>query len=236
MGRLAITRLAVFGITLLFSLVILGLCAHVLNATLSVGFSFYFASLGIASAVLTIISLGPMLVIDHLQAGAVTSLVWVELLVLVILWILWVATSAQATTANNLIGFNNCSILFEDEQGFCNEFLAIQGISFVIWIALLIYIITLIATAIRASQQGHRAWTTSVTDGFDTPAAGATTAPAVAEASATHVPTAYQYPPQQHGQSASYTGQPQMAQNVGHAPSPANTNTTGYQPTAYDHA
>jgi hypothetical protein len=60
MGRLAITRLAVFGITLLFSLVILGLCAHVLNATLSVGFSFYFASLGIASAVLTIISLGPM--------------------------------------------------------------------------------------------------------------------------------------------------------------------------------
>jgi hypothetical protein len=54
-------RLAVFVLTLLFSLIVMGICGHIISETNGTVF-FYFTGLGIASAVLSIVFLVPMYV------------------------------------------------------------------------------------------------------------------------------------------------------------------------------
>ena len=129
---LSLARLAIFIGTIIFSIVVLGLCAHILNETTSfLGFYFYFSSLGVATAVISLVALTTMfvlfhyidrlrgtdhtllrLIVDFTRKGALTSAIWFELAVIFVLWILWLATAAEAAHTNGLIGFSSCSSLF----------------------------------------------------------------------------------------------------------------------------
>lgn len=164
----ALVRLPVFVFLIVCTLVVLGLDAHFVNATTktySVGgfgynYSFHgsapaFASLGVATAVLTLVSVVPMFVIDFLRKGAATSFVVVELAVLGVLWVLWLATAAD--TAN----FGSCS----STDTWCSQFQAAEAFSFLAWLALMAYWIILLVFAIIAANNGHgQIWFTGVTE------------------------------------------------------------------------
>jgi hypothetical protein len=97
----------------------------------------------------------------------------------------------------------------------------------------LIYTITLLVFAIRAHQANHKAWTTSVRQGFETPAVytGRNTAPEAAVAAApTNAPTTYQYPPVQQGAQHGGIGhaQPQMMHTQAATNQPASYHQSAY--------
>lgn len=58
MAILGLIRLVAFGAALLFSLIVLGLAGHIISITFNGTFAF--AALGVASAVLTFVTLLPM--------------------------------------------------------------------------------------------------------------------------------------------------------------------------------
>jgi hypothetical protein len=60
MVSLYIPRMALFAFILLFSVVIIGLAGHIHSYTTSFGFYYTFTALGIASAVMSLLAVGPM--------------------------------------------------------------------------------------------------------------------------------------------------------------------------------
>jgi len=159
----ALIRLPVFVFLIVCTLVVLGLDAHFVSQTNKANnflgaalFEFTFAKLGVATAVLTLVSVVPMTVIDFLRKGAATSYVVVELAWLGFLWILWLATAAD--TANL---FSTCP----SEFTFCSQYQAAEAFSFLAWMALMAYWIILLVFAIIAANNGQsQIWYTGVTE------------------------------------------------------------------------
>ncbi|KAJ7073101.1 hypothetical protein C8F01DRAFT_1225840 [Mycena amicta] len=170
MPALSRTRLVVLCTVTLFGLVALGLGAALTNTTekfLSVYFTY--AALAIASGVLTLVSVVPMIVLEFLRPGGPTSMIFVEILVLGFLSILWLATGAQ--TANVLqaldaFGFGSfCDSSFGDDtlSSICGETRGIAAFGFLNWLLLWAYILTLIVFSVQAAQRKHTGvWTSSV--------------------------------------------------------------------------
>lgn len=50
----------VSALAIVFSIIVLGLTAYITNSTTDVGFSYIFASLGLATAVITVVSLAAL--------------------------------------------------------------------------------------------------------------------------------------------------------------------------------
>jgi len=50
------------------------------------------------------------------------------------------------------------------DQSYCNELYAIEGLSFVVWLSLLAYIITNIVFSILGRQRGNKVWKISAND------------------------------------------------------------------------
>jgi len=159
----AVIRLPVFAFLTLCALVVLGVDAHFVNESNKYfalshyyGSTFDFAKLGVATAVLTLITIVPMAVIDFLRKGAATSFVVVELGWLGFLWILWLATAADTA---NLLG--TCPSGFT----FCSQYQAAEAFSFLAWLTLMAYWIILLAFSIIAMNNGQtQIWYTSVTE------------------------------------------------------------------------
>jgi hypothetical protein len=123
---------------------------------------FTFAKLGVATAVLTLVSVVPMAVIDLLRKGAATSFVIVELAWLGFLWILWLATAADtADRFSNWGSWGGCPSGID----LCSQYQAAEAFSFLAWLALMAYWIILFAFAIIAANNGHsQIWFTGVTE------------------------------------------------------------------------
>jgi len=162
----ALVRLPVFVFLLVCTLIVLGVDGHLVsveNKNQKTYFGvkvdildFTFAKLGVATAVLTLVSVLPMLVIDLLRKGAATSYVVVELAWLGFLWILWLATAAD--TANR---FSTCP----SQISWCSEYQAAEAFSFLAWMALMAYWIILLVFAIIAVNNGQsQIWFTGVTE------------------------------------------------------------------------
>ncbi|KAF8212684.1 hypothetical protein K438DRAFT_1957302 [Mycena galopus ATCC 62051] len=137
----ALIRLVVLFTVVVFSLIALGMAAAVTLTTqkfLDVDFSF--ADLGIATAVLTMITVLPMIALEILRPGGPTSMIIAEIPWLAFLSILWLSTGAEATefnagfwfacgrrgefTLDNFLGGDNI----------CSEVSALQAFGFLNWI------------------------------------------------------------------------------------------------------
>jgi len=169
LGIFSIARLAVFGTTLLFALIVLGLSADILAFTeKSVGGYFYFSALAVATALITLLTIAPMIIIDFIRRGAFTSLIVVEVVWLGILWVLWIATAAYAAytdgVAYDSVSCSDIPSAAGDAKRVCNEFKAIIAFSFLAWVLLMGYTKVLIICAFIGSLRGNKTWTTTVKD------------------------------------------------------------------------
>ncbi|KAG5649334.1 hypothetical protein H0H81_004560 [Sphagnurus paluster] len=213
-------RLVVLGTVLVFSLVVLGLCAYITSGSTEDGFYFTFAALGIATSVLSLVSLPVMIVVDNMRKGAFTSLIAVELGWLGFLWIMWLATAGSTSDLANAV---RCSASIRRNLTGCQIISAIQAFSHLSWLILIAYFIALLSFSIMAANRGNPVWLQSVKDAnFDAPAAPAA-APApeqtqqqYAAAPVSHTPApAGAYPPQGspapvQQQAPGWAGQPQQ--------------------------
>jgi len=173
---LHICRFVVFGVVLLFSLVELGLCANEIRITengvfIDNGFEilmlspfyFTFAAFGLATSVLTIAFMVPIIIVDLLRKGAFTSMIIVELVWTAVLWLLWLASAAESTAVGI---FHVCN--FEDGHltTLCHQYPAIQGLAYFNWILLFGWWLTLLFLAImmKRSTPDKTVWRKSIAD------------------------------------------------------------------------
>jgi len=123
--------------------------------------AFTFASLGIASAVISIVTLPVLLLVDVLRTGAFTSMIVVELPWLLINWVLWLATGALAAQFDQGLN-NNCDLVLDTFLTSCHEIQGIEAFGFLNWLLLMVYSIVVLVMAIIGSSNGHTTWTSSV--------------------------------------------------------------------------
>jgi len=164
MGVLHMVRYALLAVVLVFSLIVLGLSANFLNLSTTLDGSYLvFEALDVAVATLTLITIIPIMVIDFLRKGAFTSLVVFELGWVFILMILWIAAAAETSATPIFVG--SCSEFDDDVQSICHQFQAIQAFSWLIFIILFGWLITLVIGAIVSHNRGNTGvWTSPVSD------------------------------------------------------------------------
>jgi hypothetical protein len=193
-----------------FAIIVLGLAAH-LTAVTEEFLDGYFvsAAMGIASAVLTIISLPVMIGIESRRRNAFTSMVIVELVWLSVLWILWLATTGLAAQDQSFSfgAGSSCDFFNEGLVTACHESAGILAFSVLTWLFLMGYSVTLLVYAIIGATRGNRTWTSTVRDdlltrsGPDSAAAPPLADKQLPMQTGTSVaPSTMQYPPQQYGQ------------------------------------
>jgi len=153
-----IIRLVAFGVSLAFALIILGISANFVaqSSHYRVGLGSSVPGFGVATAVLTFVILIPPIVIDMLRKGAVTSLTATELGFVGFLWVIWLACGANATAA--LFGFNlgDCSLYESITASFCSQYEAFQAFSWLNWLILFSYWVTLLIMALIAQSRGNK--------------------------------------------------------------------------------
>ncbi|KIM84206.1 hypothetical protein PILCRDRAFT_818536 [Piloderma croceum F 1598] len=173
MHALHTVRVVLLGVVVLFSVIVLALAAALINTTESLGFYYVFSALALAVSILTLLTVGLLLVFDHIRTGFVTSRIVVELIVLGILSILWLATAADTASFNSFAvgcGADSCwscpsqhHDVNSNHDAACGEIQAIEAFSFLNWIILMGYCITLLAFSIIHSRRGNNGvWHSSV--------------------------------------------------------------------------
>jgi len=163
MGRvLPLLRTIVFVASSLMGLAVLAMSAHIISWLSSfVDITLYeYAALGLATGLLTILSLPAMLMISIGRKGAVTSMIVVELCWLWFLWVMWVATAGEVA---NTVSFGSCGGAEGIAATLCAETLTIEALGFVAWFMLMAYSLTLLIFTVMAHMRGHSSiWTSSV--------------------------------------------------------------------------
>jgi len=168
MTFISIFRLVIFSLSLLLSLAILGLTAHLLNiSTEQVHFVVFpdFEAVSVVATSLSIISLALFVTVGAIRRGAFFNMIVVEFTTIVVLWVLWIVVAARTADWWVALGCNAP----DDELSslgvtFCHETVAIEGLSFLIWIILLIFLLTLIVYIIIGKSRGNTVWTVSVAE------------------------------------------------------------------------
>ncbi|KAH9898502.1 hypothetical protein C8Q73DRAFT_788679 [Cubamyces lactineus] len=195
---LQIFRFVALGWGLFCSLLLLGLGAHALSVLVNSNVPTpAWAGLAVATAVLSFVTLPPMLVIDLLRTGAFSSMIVVELAWLSFIGLLCLATGGAA--AENAADFwVTCGTWTPaSARSVCSETSAAAAFGFLGWLALWGYTITLLVLLILHANRGHYVWRMSVKEaGFENgipPAGGEAKAHEAASLNAAQVP--YAYPP-----------------------------------------
>jgi len=169
---LSTVRLVTFVTTQLFSLIVLSISADLISLTEPL-FYYKFSALALSTSLLTLLTATPMSIIGRLRQGSIFSYIVVEISWLSVLWVLWLSTGSYAAWTDGQItavfpGESNCDFgLFSAPRAVqgCQEVKTIMAFSFLLWILLMTYTITLLVLAIRAQERGNSAWTTGVHDG-----------------------------------------------------------------------
>jgi len=169
MNPLGLTRLIIYVLVISISLSVLGLSAHIASfGSNHTGGYDNFAAFAIAVSVLTLLTLIPVLIMDHVRENFMLSWTMVELGWLGVLWILWLASAATTTAALEPLntGCSSSSLLLyilaivakislSEATSVCHQLHAIEGLSWVIWILLSIVLVYILIFAIRAHSAGH---------------------------------------------------------------------------------
>ncbi|KAF8499970.1 hypothetical protein JB92DRAFT_3146265 [Gautieria morchelliformis] len=115
---------------------------------------FGFETTDVAVAVLTLLTVIPILIMTFLSRRSVTSIVLFEISWAAILMILWVVSAGQ--TSGTTIPNDRCSGNGDDRwESFCIQFQAIQAFSWLNFIILLLWLTTVIVVAAIAHNRGH---------------------------------------------------------------------------------
>jgi hypothetical protein len=205
-------RLVVYSIVCVLSLINFCIACHLISETTRYYYSFYwtFTALGLATALLSLLSLPVMYWLSVSRKGVFTSYVVTEVVWCWFLWIMWIATAGSTTWVNGASG------------GIASEAQAFEAFAFINWFALLFYTNLLFVVAIIAQTKGHPSvWTSDVKDFDFNTAVNQSAIPAVTPQLSGQPAMAQQqyYPPQQTMQ------QPQqpLAPQAGYAPQAAYT-------------
>lgn len=164
MGVFYVARVIVLVLSVVFSLIVMGLSAHLISVTEEYyALYFVFCALGIATAGLTVLTVPAMLIIDVLRRGAFTSMVVVELVWLFVLWVLWVATAGEAVSAGNFYFPSGCVYdRYPTVNQACREIQAVEAFAFLAFFVLLGYTIVLLVFTCIAAARGNSLWLKSV--------------------------------------------------------------------------
>jgi len=204
-NTLSIVRVVTFVTTILFALIVMCISASLIALT-EPFFYYKFSALSLSTSLLTMFTVIPMFVIDKHRQGSVFSYIVVEISWLSFLWVLWLSSGSYAAWTDGQIidAFPNessCDFGLFSVQGAvqgCQEVKAIMAFSFLSWIILMGYTVTLLVLAIRAQERGNSAWTTGVRDGVLFYSSRKTMGGAAeVYAAPASIPLSYQPPPQQ---------------------------------------
>ncbi|OJA08090.1 putative protein 57 [Rhizopogon vesiculosus] len=162
MALFSTIRIGLFSFAIVFAIIELGINAYFLSLPGS-GY-LIFSVLGIATSLLTIITVPIMLIVDSVRREAFTSMIVVELVWLFILWVLWVATAAEAIAASNFYFPAGCIYATFDptENAYCTELQAVEAFAFLNFIMFFVYTTVLLVFSIITSSRGKNVWTSSV--------------------------------------------------------------------------
>jgi len=170
------SRLSQLATASFFAFIVLGLSGNILSLFPSGFPTPGYAGLALATSVLTLITIIPIVVIDFFRKGAVTSLVVVELVWSSLLTILWLAAAADTTAALSGVscssvvnvpdGFGGTATVFQSSAAVtqCHEVQAIAAFSWLNFFNLgawLVFLIT--ASSIAHSRGNDRVWLGPVT-------------------------------------------------------------------------
>lgn len=217
-------RLAVFAAVSVFSIIVLGIAAHMISVTVStIGFYWTFAALGIATACLTIFTLPGLAALSIARKGALPNFIVVEAGWLTLLWILWLSTAAHISNATSILPTScDFDLYIRGKTIACREFQAFQAFAWLNWIMLIGYTAFSIVLAFIQQLRGNIVWNRSVND-VDLFAPSAIQAGMVGEKPMQPgMMPQQQIVPQQVG-----TPQQQVPQQLSYTPQSGYTNQTG---------
>jgi len=157
MPVLHLLRLIAFGVVIFFSIITFGISA---NLTHIFSGLFSFAPYTLAVSIITLIVVIPMLVIDFIRQGAVTSWVIVELIWVFILGILWLAAGGNDAG----LGIIGCIGADGPAESACQQVQAIEAFSFLNWLILHFYFVGLLILSIVAMTRSNNVFMRPVTE------------------------------------------------------------------------
>ncbi|KAG1754797.1 uncharacterized protein EDB91DRAFT_1095634 [Suillus paluster] len=204
MTLFSVVRISIFSLSIIFSLIEIGLNAYFISLTEPL--YFIFSALGVATcASLSLVSVVHRLIVDFIAT-------WGFHLHDFILWVLWVATAGEATYAFNYYFPRGCIYATYDPtyNTYCMEVQAVQAFAFLNFIMLLFYTCTLLVLSIIAANNGRSVWTSSVKASAFFASSGPVQQVPLTQYSGVPIPTAGYTgtPVQQPGNYTSYSGTP----------------------------
>jgi len=172
MAILPIIRLALFGTVLVFSIIVLGLAGNTISLLNgNIPNQFTYAPLAVAISVITLVVLTPMIIVEFLRRGAITSWLMVEMIICVVIGILWLATAADASGSDVSESFSgSCDFIgtakaVSELQTACHSWQAIQAFGYLNWIFLKAYATLLLILAVIQNSRGNKGiWQTPVSE------------------------------------------------------------------------
>ncbi|KAK2462341.1 hypothetical protein APHAL10511_005647 [Amanita phalloides] len=151
---ISLIRLPVLGVLTAFSVIVLGIGAHILDVTVpTLHFYFSFVALAVAIPALTFLTVVPSIVVSLIRGAAPMHII-VESVWLGVLWVLWLATAAY--TANSTILLPTVcdySFFVGGKSVSCNEIQALQAFSWLNWLLLTAYVPTVFVLSIIAQSR-----------------------------------------------------------------------------------
>ncbi|KAI6152596.1 hypothetical protein BKA82DRAFT_4112674 [Pisolithus tinctorius] len=153
MAIIPLIRAIIFALATLFSVVVLGICAHLEYLTSGNTNSYLsFAAFGLASACVTAVTLPLFFILGHARRGVFTSMVIFEIVWFLVLWVLAYFFPEGCV-------LNNPSV-----NQICYEVTAVEAFSFLNFFAVFFYYDVLVLYAIICAIRGKGIWTISVRD------------------------------------------------------------------------
>jgi len=159
-----IFRIVTLCLSFVLAVTVMDLSSHLTSFTVSFeGKATVFALLAVASAGLTILTLPIMLIIDYLCNGAFASSVLVELIWLGILSAIWLTTGVDGADSINTSFLGGCVSNADVALSIaCHDSVGVIALSFINFLLLLAYSMTLFVFATISSNRGHSVWASSI--------------------------------------------------------------------------